>query len=123
MKPQVKVELLGQLRVRSGPTVLDAFRTKKAASLLAYLAYHRHRHHPRELLIDILWPDAEPESGRNSFSITLTRLRQELEAAGLPADIVVAQQSAVYLNPAGITTDVEALTEALQQAARVQTDD
>jgi DNA-binding SARP family transcriptional activator len=120
---QVRIELLGQLCVRSDRGVINSFRTKKAAALLGYLACHRRRLHPRELLIDVLWPNAELEARRNSFNVTLTRLRQELEAAGVPGGIIVSEQAAVYLSPGGVTTDVEEFETALQQAAQTGSDE
>jgi DNA-binding SARP family transcriptional activator len=123
MASQVRIELLGQLRVRSDRSLINSFRTKKAASLLGYLACHRQRLHPRELLIDVLWPNAGLEARRNSFNVTLTRLRQELEAAGVPGGIIVSEQAAVYLNPTGVTTDVEEFETALQQAAQAESEE
>ena len=64
-----QIELLGWLRVVSGggapagdqpPRVISRFQTQKTGSLLAYLAYHCHRSHPREALIELLWPEELP---------------------------------------------------------------
>src|SRR5437867_2131737 len=45
-----QIELFGWLRATQGDRVVARFRTRKAAALFAYLAYHRHRSHPRDLL-------------------------------------------------------------------------
>ena len=48
-----RIELLGGLRVQLGEHTLTRFSTHKNASLLAYLAFHPHQRHPREILIEI----------------------------------------------------------------------
>src|SRR5262249_36618054 len=91
----------------------------KAASLLAYLAYYRHQAHPREVLMEMLWPDCDPDTGRNRLSTALWSLRRQLEPPGTFAgNILQADRFAVSLNPAAITTDVAAFKVALRNAAR-----
>ena len=48
------VRLLGGLCVERPGQVITRFRTRKTAALLAYLAFYRHRSHPRDLLVEIL---------------------------------------------------------------------
>src|SRR5713101_7635240 len=55
-----RIELLGRLRATQGDRVVTRFRAQKGGALLAYLAYHLDRPHPREELIELLWPEAEP---------------------------------------------------------------
>lgn len=64
MDARCRIELFGELRVVQGERIITRFNTQKTASLLAYLAYHLDRAHPREALIEMLWPDNEPEKGR-----------------------------------------------------------
>ena len=52
--PSRRIELLGWLRMVGADRVIDRFRTQKVAALLAYLAFHSQRSHPREELIEIL---------------------------------------------------------------------
>src|SRR5262245_16245957 len=52
-----RIKLLGELRAESGDRVISRFYTQKMGALLAYLAYHGRRAHPREALIDLLWPE------------------------------------------------------------------
>jgi DNA-binding SARP family transcriptional activator len=71
-----RIELLGRLRATQGDRVVTRFRAQKGGALLAYLAYHLHRPHPREVLIELLWPEVEPHSGRNNLRRELTSLRR-----------------------------------------------
>jgi DNA-binding SARP family transcriptional activator len=77
-----RVEVFGGLRLIVGGQVVTRFRTEKTALLLAYLATHLHQSHPREVLIDLLWPDSGTEhSGRTSLRVSLSALRKLLKIA------------------------------------------
>src|SRR5438874_821819 len=100
-------QMLGRFRLTQGERTISRFRTLKAAGVLAYLAYHRHRSHPRETLIDIFWPESEMDSARHNLSLALSSLRHQLEPPGVPAgSVIVADRSSVELNPEAFTTDV-----------------
>ncbi len=71
------IRLLGQLRLTRAEMTVSRFRTQKAAGLLAYLAYHGDRSHPREELTELLWPEADPDSSRHSLSVALSSLRNQ----------------------------------------------
>jgi DNA-binding SARP family transcriptional activator len=76
-----RIELLGGLRATRGERTITRFRTQKAGLLLAYLAYHRDRTHPRSVLMELLWPEHRLEPARASLSMALSSLRRELETA------------------------------------------
>jgi len=63
MDQRWQIELFGWLRVVQGDRIVSRFRTRKAEALLAYLAYFRERSHPREQLIELLWPEGDPSRG------------------------------------------------------------
>ena len=56
--------MLGGLRVCQGERVITRFRTQKAAALLDYLAYYLDREHPRDVLVDLLWPLSASDAAR-----------------------------------------------------------
>jgi DNA-binding SARP family transcriptional activator len=49
-----RIEMLGWLRASQGDRLLTRFRSQQTGALLAYLAYHPDRPHPRELLVELL---------------------------------------------------------------------
>src|SRR5690242_2886489 len=102
-----RIEMLGWLRVLQPDRVVARFRTRKAASLLAYLAYHLHRSHPREQLIELLWPGSALQAGRSNLRSELASLRRQLEPPGVPPGaILLADRATLQVNPAVCTTDV-----------------
>src|SRR5690349_2480289 len=107
MDARCRIELLGGLRVLQGGRAVTRFRTEKTAALLGYLAYHLDRRHPRETLIELLWPEDDQDTSRHKLSVALSSLRQELEPPGV-ADgaVLVAERHSVGLSPAAVTTDV-----------------
>lgn len=111
------IELLGGLRLRQGDQEITRFRTQKTALLLAYLAMHRLRTHPRDQLIELLWPDSDREAGRTNLSVALNALRRQMEPPGVPAgSILVADRLQVHLHPAAFATDVEEFDRAVRAA-------
>src|SRR6266849_7276117 len=99
MDTRWRIELLGRLRATQGDHVVTRFRARRTGALLAYLAYYTDRPHPREVLIELLWPETEPHSGRSSLSRELTSLRRQLEPPGVSAGaVIVADRGSVQLN-------------------------
>jgi DNA-binding SARP family transcriptional activator len=118
------IELLGRLRVTQGDRIITRFRARRTGALIAYMAYHLHRPHPREELIELLWPETERHSGRGRLSRELTSLRRQLEPPGVPAGaVIVADHANVQLNPAACVTDVMEFEAALQAATRANGDE
>lgn len=117
METRWRIGLLGELRATQGDRVISRFRSQKTGVLLAYLAYHCHRTHQREALIELLWPEGEPHSGRQRLSTALSWLRDQLEPPDVPTGaVLVADRASVRLNPEGITTDVIEFRASLQAA-------
>jgi predicted ATPase/DNA-binding SARP family transcriptional activator len=116
MRPLLKIEMFGGMRVQIEERDISRFPTQKAVALLAYLAYFPDPH-PRETLVELLWPGGTPESGRASLSQALSMLRRQLEPPGLPTGAaIVATKSHVGINSGGIETDVSAFQRALRRA-------
>ncbi|NTV65281.1 MAG: hypothetical protein HGA65_17360, partial [Oscillochloris sp.] len=59
----MKVWLLGGLQA-SGPSGPLALPGGRARSLFAYLLLHPRTPHPREVLAELLWPEARPGAAR-----------------------------------------------------------
>jgi adenylate cyclase len=114
-----RIELFGGLRVRRGAQIITRFPTRRAGALLAYLAYFLDRSHPRERLIELLWPEVDPEAGRRNLSQTLFLLRRELEVPSLPsAALIEASRLSIGLNAAVVTTDVADYEQGLATAVQ-----
>ncbi len=121
MDQRAHIQLFGGLKVQVGERSVTRFRTQKTGALLAFLAYHLGNSVSRETLIEMLWPDSEPESGRHSLSLALSSLRNQLEPPGvLSGSVILADRFTVELNPEAVSTDVREFEQALRSAAQAR---
>src|SRR5262249_24173720 len=66
---------------------------------------------------ELLWPESDPDLGRNNLSKLLHTLRQVLAASGdAAASLLITDRERVGLRPEAFTTDVQEFTAALQAA-------
>src|SRR6266581_2523657 len=79
-----RIELIGHLLIRQGEAPPIYFKPQNTGALLAYLAYFYTREHAREELIEVFWPEVDPEAGRNRLKQTLSELRRQIEPDGGP---------------------------------------
>ena len=110
----ISLQLLGGLALRlEDPAEADALLAQpKPVALLAYLALERPgAYHRRDLIVALLWPDADQDRARNSLRQALHRLRQ-----GVGAETVRNRGSEeVGLTPGTVTCDASAFLEAAQE--------
>ncbi len=113
------IQLLGALAARRGPHHVSRFRTRKMAGLFAYLACHPDRVHPREILIELFWPDAEPHAGRQNLSQALSSLRHQFEPPGVPPrSVFIADRDAIRLHAPAVATDLATFDQLLDEGRR-----
>jgi DNA-binding SARP family transcriptional activator/tetratricopeptide (TPR) repeat protein len=88
----VRVRLVGDLELEIDGRRLEPIASRRARSLLAWLAYHPGLH-TRSRVASVFWPDVLDSSARASLRTTLATLRRELgEEAGA---VVVAERDRV----------------------------
>jgi two-component SAPR family response regulator len=67
---------LGNFEVQFNWKRYDRWHSLKAKSLLRYLVAQKNKPVPKEVLIETLWPECDPESGSNNLKSTVYALRQ-----------------------------------------------
>jgi DNA-binding SARP family transcriptional activator len=72
--------MLGAFTVTIGDLTVK-LPASRGLSLFKYLLLHHKQKTPREILMDIFWPEAEPEMARNNLNVTMHSLRKALRAA------------------------------------------
>lgn len=107
----IAIETLGAFRLlRAGkPVPLREWQSKKARDLLKILVARRGRPTPREFLMEALWPGEVPAKLANRLSVALSTVRTILDPERHfgTEHFVVADKSAVALDVADVSTDVE----------------
>ena len=97
------VWLLGDLQVgrgASGPAV--PIPARKVRALLAYLAAHPGRRHPRDRLTALLWPDVAEAQARQSLRQALAGLRRVFGKL----DGLVVDSDTVAVDPSRVDVDI-----------------
>jgi DNA-binding SARP family transcriptional activator len=111
-----RVQLLGSLRASIGERIISHFRTEKTGSLFAFLAFHRGRVFSREVLSDMFWPDADPESSRHSLRLALSSLRSQFTRPNAAKSLIQSDRKDVWLETSLFSTDVADFDAALAEA-------
>ena len=105
-EPRWQVRLLGAVDVFDGVQRLDRFPSRAVAALLARLALAPDRAHPREELVELLWPGVALAVGRNRLRQVLSTLKSMLEPAGVPGvAVVLADRLSVRAAPGALGCD------------------
>ncbi len=114
-----ELQFLGKISARRGEQTLTRFASSRVAALLARLALFPHRDHPREELIDLLWPDSDIAAGRLNLRVALASLRRQMEPPDIaPGSVLAADRLTIRLRPGMLGCDVPRFEAALQDAAR-----
>ena len=117
-RKSLRVWLLGGFRVSVGSTTIpkDAWRLRKAATLVKLLALAPgHRMH-REQAMDLLWPDSGSKAASNSLRSTLHTARKILDPA-LGSRYLASEDESLVLCPEGdLWVDVDAFEQATARA-------
>jgi DNA-binding SARP family transcriptional activator len=92
----------------SGPAI--AIDKRRVRMLLAVMAARADSTLTRDQAVDILWPDADPDSAVNSLNQTVFQLRRYIDPeyrGGQSPEYVISTAEQVTLNPALVRTDLE----------------
>lgn len=73
----ISVQMLGNFNLAIQDTVLH-LSSSRSLSLLKYLLLNHRQNTPREMLLDIFWPDISMERGRNNLNVALNGIRTSL---------------------------------------------
>lgn len=108
------VRLLGAVEADNGDVVVSTFATRAVAQLLARLAMYPERAHPREELIELLWPGVDLSVGRNRLRQALSALKTVLERRhDTGRTVIEADRMSVRAAPGAIECDVHMLDRLL----------
>lgn len=104
------VRLVGEVRVVHRGQVVHprVVGGARCVEVLAYLAVNRNREIPHDELASILWPKSRPQSWYAALRGILSRVRDTMELASIPAGSVRSRGGYVRLSlPDGLVTDIE----------------
>lgn len=113
----LKACLLGDFNVSLNGQPLVKPPGSRSVAVLKYLLIQSRREVPREVLMDVFWPDSDPKSARNNLNVALHKLRQAFIAI-TEQPVIVFELENYFFNPAlNIFTDIEEF-EGLSRSGR-----
>src|SRR5207247_9055737 len=112
----LRLELLGDLQMRSDSGSLVTISAKKSQALLAYLGVKPSQRISREKIATLLWSSTGPDQARQSLRQTLSTLRKELSNVSPDEKILVEEGDLLGLDETLVDCDV-AKFESLVGAA------
>ncbi len=122
---QLRVQTLGEFRVWRGNQEIapTEWRREKARRLLQTLLTHRGGMLDRDQILEMLWPDLDPETARRDFKVALSTLCKVLEPErpdNAPSAYIVRDGSRYGLRPgADLWLDVEELEALIAEGDRL----
>ncbi len=123
----LRIELLGDLQMRSESGSLFTISAKKSQALLAFLGVKPSQRVSREKIATLLWSSTGPDQARQSLRQTLSTLRKELAQLSPDEKILVEENDLLGVDESLVECDVasfEALVaagaeEALARASQL----
>ncbi len=100
LQEKLRILSLGDFCCTAPPydvTNVIKWKTLKAEELFALLIHYRGVPVPKDVLIDKLWPDAEPQKSANLFRVTCTYIRNTLSEYGF-TDALIRELNKYKLN-------------------------
>ncbi len=126
--PALTFQLFGRFRLWIGKTEINStqWKSSKALMVLKYLASNRHAGFiPREVLIEILWPDQDIQKTGKRFNVAMSALRKMLEPNIPPkapsAYIIRKKDSYRLCQGADTKIDVEQFLKEMELAKNMKT--
>jgi PAS domain S-box-containing protein len=117
----IRVFTLGHFGLAFGARgiAVEKWQRKQAVTLLKYLIIRIGVAVHREELIDCLWPDSDPDQGRDRLKVTVYFLRRQLRAAGVDRDVVETQKDGYLLRRDAIWVDAETFEQLTEEGTEL----
>jgi DNA-binding SARP family transcriptional activator len=117
---EVVIITLGGFAVQRDGVLVEAseWQSRKARDLVKVLVARRGRRIGRETLMELLWPDEDPERLSNRLSVALATARGVLERGRSQAafPVIRADADAVWLDTSRVSVDVDRFLVAARSA-------
>ncbi|RJQ65569.1 MAG: hypothetical protein C4519_27845 [Desulfobacteraceae bacterium] len=123
----LRVYCFGKFRLYRGDEEIPAehWKSEKAKLLFKYLVYHYNKGYlAKDMLMELLWPDSDPEKSRKRLHVALTAVRKILEPqkTGSAGSAYLLRKGDGYRLDLGANgfTDIVAFESQLEMAGKVE---
>jgi DNA-binding SARP family transcriptional activator len=115
-RPSLSVFCLGPTRILQDGQPIEDWPNGKGKSVFKYLLLHHRQPVAKERLMQLFWPDADPEAARNNLNVTIYGLRRVLGRAQPDVSHVVLEDGCYRLST---VLDLWLDAEVFEERARV----
>jgi len=117
IRPTLAIYFLSPFRVLLDEQPVVGWPNCKGKSIFKYLVTHRQHPIPKEVLMEIFWPEGDPDATRNNLNVAIYGLRKALNKANTSLSYVQFQDDCYLLNPElNIWIDSEAFMDHVRKA-------
>jgi DNA-binding SARP family transcriptional activator len=113
------VQMLGPFSMTIGET-LSRLPASRALSVFKYLLLHHSQSIPREVLMDIFWPEAGPEAARNNLNVAIHNMRQALRSVTRIPVISFDEGSYRLVSNLDIWLDVDEFAHCIKEGKKFE---
>jgi DNA-binding SARP family transcriptional activator len=115
--PSVEIYLLSSFAVFVNDKSIEDWPNCKGKSIFKYLVTHRGQPVPKEVLMELFWPESVKDAARNNLNVAIYGLRKALARGDAKFPFVLFRQGSYSLNPAlRLWIDSEAFVECVHLA-------
>lgn len=119
--PTLAVYCFGSFKVFDNGHIVDSWNGNKCKSLFKYLVTHREQPIHREILMDLFWPDEDPEAARRNLYQAIYMMRQALQNSSPDFSYVLCEDSCYGFNPEmALWVDSEAFDRHYQSGLQLE---
>ena len=97
--PDLAVHCLGPFQVFQNDQLVDNWSSRKALAIFKYLLVHRGKFVSKDVLMEVFWPEADPEAARRNLHQAIYTLRQTLHSSSSDFQYIVFVNDRYRLNP------------------------
>ena len=121
IQPSLVVYCLGPFQAYLNDQPVESWPSGKGKAIFKYLVTHRELPAAKEVLMELFWPEADPDAARNNLNVAIYGLRQALRSASPDLSHVLFQNDAYLLNPElNVWVDVEEFQDRYRLAHRLE---
>ncbi len=115
------VHCLGAFRVYQDDRLVEKWPGNKCKSIFKYMIIHREQPVHQEILMELFWPDVDPDAARRNLYQAVYHLRQALQNGDTGFTHIVCEDGCYYLSPdLEIWVDSEAFCLHHQTGGRLE---
>lgn len=120
-KPTLKIYFFGAFKVYLNEKEMLIWPKTKSKQLFKYLASKGKTAVPKEVLMELFWPNHSSESGRNNLNVAIYSLRQSLKELLPDTSVILFREGCYQINPEiKIWVDANQFSAHLRQASRFE---